>query len=454
MPFVHLHVHTEYSLVDGIARIKPLVAATKAAGMPAVAVTDYCNMFGMVKFYRAALAAGIKPIIGSDLLVQQPGASSPTRAVFLCQNNLGYKNLTRLVSRAYLEGQHEGTAIVAWDWLEHATDGLIVLSGAKAGDIGQALLAQKMQHAENLATAWAELFPGRFYIELQRTGRPQDEEYLHRAVRLAEKLQLPVVATNAVHFITREEFDAHEARVCINSGHTLDDPRRARSYSEKQFLRTPAEMQELFSDIPAAISNTIEIAKRCNLLLTLGKNYLPNFPVPDGMTVGDFLAEESRAGLEKRLVRILDSAAADFPEKRRVYDERLATELDVIIKMGFPGYFLIVADFIRWAKQNGIPVGPGRGSGAGSLVAYALDITDLDPLEYDLLFERFLNPERVSMPDFDIDFCMEGRDRVIEYVAQKYGRDSGFTNYYLRYYGGKSGGARCGSSLRSSLWFC
>ncbi|MDQ2993498.1 MAG: DNA polymerase III subunit alpha [Pseudomonadota bacterium] len=423
--FVHLHVHTEYSLVDGIARIKPLVAATKAAGMPAVAVTDHCNMFGMVKFYRAALSAGIKPIIGADLLVQNSVLSSiPTNAVFLCQNQLGYKNLTRLVSRAYLEGQRNGLPIIEWAWLANATDGLIVLSGAKSGDIGQALLAQKTPLATTLAKAWAELFPGRFYIELQRTGRPQEEDYIHRAVSLAEKLQLPVVATNSVHFIAREEFDAHEARVCINSGHTLDDPRRPRNYSDKQYLRSPEEMHELFKDIPAAISNTIEIAKRCNLPLTLGKNYLPNFPVPEGMTVGDYLAHESRLGLEKRLTKLLDREGADFLVQRQVYDDRLATELDVIIKMGFPGYFLIVADFIRWAKENGIPVGPGRGSGAGSLVAYALDITDLNPLEYDLLFERFLNPERVSMPDFDIDFCMEGRDRVIDYVAEKYGRDA------------------------------
>lgn len=422
--FVHLNVHTEYSLVDGIARIEPLVTATQAAGMPAVAVTDYCNMFGMVKFYREALAAGIKPIIGADLLVQSTQGSSPTRALFLCQNDRGYKNLTYLVSRAYLDGQQDGAPIVAKEWLVSANEGLIVLSGAKAGDIGHALLAQKFSLAEELATDWASLFPGRFYIELQRTGRSQEEEYLHRAVRLAEKLQLPVVATNAVHFIKRDEFEAHEARVCINSGHTLDDPRRPRLYSEKQFLRTPQEMQELFADVPAAITNTVEIAKRCNLPLTFGKNYLPNFPVPEGSTVGDFLAAESRAGLEARLKKLFDSNAADFAQKRQVYDERLATELDVIIKMGFPGYFLIVADFIRWSKQNGIPVGPGRGSGAGSLVAYALDITDLNPLDYDLLFERFLNPERVSMPDFDIDFCMEGRDRVIEYVAEKYGRDA------------------------------
>jgi DNA polymerase-3 subunit alpha len=423
--FVHLHLHTEYSLVDGIVRIKPLVSATKAAGMSAVAITDHCNLFGMVKFYRAAIAAGIKPIIGADVLVANPASkTAPTRLVLLCQNKTGYGNLTRLVSRAYLEGQYGGAPMIEREWFKGATEGLIALSAGKVGDIGQALLVGNQALAQSLAKEWSSLFAGRFYLELSRTGRADDEKYLQLALKLAEAVTLPVVATNDVRFLQTDEFEAHEARVCINNGHTLEDPSRPRLYSENQYLRTPAEMAELFSDIPEALTNTVEIAKRCSLPLTLGKNYLPTFPVPPGLTLDAFFRREAQLGLEKRLAKIGLNSPSDFAEKQNTYQERLALELNVIISMGFEGYFLIVADFIRWAKQNNIPVGPGRGSGSGSLVAYALDITDLDPMEFDLLFERFLNPERVSMPDFDIDFCMEGRDRVIDYVAEKYGRDS------------------------------
>ncbi len=425
VPFVHLHLHTEYSLVDGIVRIKPLASAVKAAGMSAVAITDHCNMFGLVKFYRAAIAAGVKPIIGTDILVVNPGSkSAPTRLVLLCQNKVGYGNLTRLVSRAYLEGQHNGVALIDKAWFIGATEGLIALSAATVGDVGQALLVDNYAVAQSLANEWSALFPNRFYLELTRTGRPSEEKYVQQALRLAHDLTLPVVATNDVRFLQASEFEAHEARVCINSGHTLDDPSRPKLYSEKQYLRSPEEMVALFADIPEAITNTVEIAKRCSLPLTLGKNYLPTFPVPEGMTLDAFFRQEAERGLEKRLAKLVVSDANDFAEKQTTYAQRLDLELKVITSMGFEGYFLIVADFIRWAKQNAIPVGPGRGSGAGSLVAYVLDITDLDPMDFDLLFERFLNPERVSMPDFDIDFCMEGRDRVIEYVAEKYGRDS------------------------------
>ncbi|MGD8812445.1 MAG: DNA polymerase III subunit alpha [Thioalkalispiraceae bacterium] len=423
-PFVHLRVHTEYSLVDGIVRIKPLAQATAAAGMPAIAVTDQCNLFSLVKFYRAAMAAGVKPIIGADLwLHNEHDINNPSRIVLLCKNQQGYLNLTELISRSYLEGQHRGIPIIQKDWLKQHHQGLIVLSGARSGDVGQALLAGNQELAEQLLAEWLQLFPDSYYIELQRTSRPGDEDYLHAAVELATRFECPVVATNDVRFISQEDFDAHEARVCIHDGRVLDDPRRPRLYSEQQYLRSPEEMHELFSDIPEALENTVEIARRCNLSLTLGENFLPNYPIPEGMTIDDYLRAESRKGLEQRLQKLFDVNAPDFAEKRKVYDERLELELDVIISMGFPGYFLIVADFIRWAKENGIPVGPGRGSGAGSIVAYALTITDLDPIEYDLLFERFLNPERVSMPDFDVDFCMEGRDRVIEYVAETYGRD-------------------------------
>ncbi len=424
VPFVHLRLHTEYSLVDGIVRVKPLVKAVAGAGMAACAVTDQSNLFAMVKFYRAAMAAGVKPIIGSDIWVQnEQEPAKPFRLVLLCKDRKGYDSLNRLVSRSYIEGQHQGVPIVERAWLPGNTEGLIALSGGRAGDIGQALLSGRSEEAAGLLHTWQGLFPGSFYLELQRTGREGEEDYLHAAVALAAAQAVPVVATNDVHFLTADDFEAHEARVCIHDGRTLDDPRRPKRHSEQQYLRSPEEMAELFSDIPEALENSVEIAKRCNLELTLGKNFLPDFPIPAGMTMDDYFREESRKGLELRLEKLFDVNAADFAEQRQPYDERLQIELDVIIQMGFPGYFLIVADFIQWAKANGVPVGPGRGSGAGSLVAYALTITDLDPIEYDLLFERFLNPERVSMPDFDVDFCMEGRDRVIDYVAQRYGRE-------------------------------
>ncbi len=422
--FVHLHLHTEYSLANGTVRIKPLVNSVADAGMPAVAVTDQCNMFSMVKFYRAAMSAGVKPLVGVDVWVADNGDNNPPdRLVLLCRNRQGYLNVTRLVSRAYIEGQHRGIPVLQRDWLTGHTDGLIALSGGRAGDVGKALLGKKPERAARLLAAWQALFPDCYYLELQRTGRPGEEEYLHAAVSLAAGHDVPVVATNDVHFLKASDFEAHEARVCINEGRTLDDPRRSREFSQQQYLRSPQEMQALFHDIPEALENTVEIARRCNLELELGKNYLPDFPIPDGITLEDFFTQQARAGLEKRLEQILDPAADDSAAQRKRYFDRLQLEIDVILQMGFPGYFLIVADFIQWSKTNDIPVGPGRGSGAGSLVAYALTITDLDPIRYDLLFERFLNPERVSMPDFDIDFCMEGRDRVIDYVAERYGRD-------------------------------
>ncbi len=422
--FVHLRLHSEYSLVDGLIRVKPLVKKVAEYGMPAVAVTDQSNLFAMVKFYRAALAAGVKPVFGVDSWLENPDdVNQPARLVLLCQNNTGYRNLCELVSRSYLEGQHRGQPMLKKAWLPGHTEGLIALSGGKQGDVGMALLAGNEAQAEILLQDWLQLFPDRFYLELQRTGREGDEHYLHAAVALATRLDAPVVATNDVHFLEKEEFEAHEARVCIHDGRTLDDPRRPKRHSEQLYLRRPDEMAELFADLPEALENSVEIARRCNVELTLGKNYLPDYPIPEGMTIEEFLAAESRRGLEARLDVLFDRNSPEFAEQRKPYDARLEIELQVINGMGFPGYFLIVADFIRWAKEHKIPVGPGRGSGAGSLVAYALTITDLDPIDYDLLFERFLNPERVSMPDFDVDFCMEGRDRVIEYVAEHYGRD-------------------------------
>ncbi len=422
--FVHLRLHTEYSLQDGLIRVKPLVQAVAAAGMPACAVTDHCNLFAMVKFYRAAEAAGIKPVVGVDLQVgNEADPLRPSRIALLCQGETGYRHLSELVTRCFTSGQHRGHPLLCKDWLEGKSDGLIALSGGRAGDIGQALLAGRKGQARGLLEGWLRLFQDRFYLELQRTGREAEEEYLHLALDLALELGVPVVATNDAHFLRREDFEAHEARVCIQEGRALTDPRRPRRFSDQQYLKTPAEMWELFSDVPEALENTIEIARRCNLELTLGKNFLPSFPIPAGAAPEQYLRSQAEAGLEGRLARMAPPEAGDADERRRPYRERLTRELEVIAAMGFPGYFLIVADFIQWARNNGVPVGPGRGSGAGSLVAYALGITDLDPLAYDLLFERFLNPERVSLPDFDVDFCMEGRDRVIDYVAERYGRD-------------------------------
>lgn len=424
--FVHLRVHTEFSLVDGLVQIKPLMKALPERGMNSVAVTDFCNLFAAVKLFKSAADAGIKPIIGSDLPCHDlENSDNVFSLVLLCLDAQGYRNLTCLVSKAYQEGQYHGQPRVQSQWIQDYSQGLIALSGGIFGDIGQALLANDHVLAKNRALHWKSLFPNRFYLEIQRTGRADEQHYNEKLVALADELQLPLVATNDVRFINENDFDAHEARVCIHEGYTLADPRRTQQYSSQQYLRSAEEMESLFSDLPSAIQNTVEISKRCNVKLELGHNYLPNFPIPDGSTVEEYLSHLSEIGLEERLKQLFKGKSEEeLLAVRGEYDERLKIELDVINNMGFAGYFLIVADFIQWAKQNGVPVGPGRGSGAGSLVAYALKITDLDPLEYELLFERFLNPERVSMPDFDIDFCMEGRDRVIEYVAEKYGRQS------------------------------
>ncbi|MBA3536442.1 MAG: DNA polymerase III subunit alpha [Tatlockia sp.] len=424
--FTHLRVHTEFSIVDGLVRIKPLMKSLAEKGMNAVAVTDFCNFFAAVKVFTTAVEQGIKPILGVDLPCHDPATPEQTTAlVLLCQNETGYRNLTCLVSKAYQEGQYQGQPRVQNEWISQHAEGLIALSGGRLGAIGKALLADDEASAYALAKSFVEIFPNRFYLEIQRTGRINEAIYNEKVVRLAEALQLPLVATNDVRFLHKDDFEAHEARVCIHEGYSLADPRRNQHYSASQYLRSAAEMIELFKDLPQAIENTVEITKRCTLKLDLGNNYLPNFPIPEGSTVEEYLSSLSKKGLEERLTVIFrDKSQDELRELRDPYDKRLQIELDVINSMGFPGYFLIVADFIQWAKQNGVPVGPGRGSGAGSLVAYALKITDLDPLLYDLLFERFLNPERVSMPDFDIDFCMEGRDRVIEYVAEKYGRQS------------------------------
>lgn len=420
--FVHLRIHTEYSIANGIVRVKPLVAAALAQGMPALAITDQNNLFGWVKFYRAAIGAGIKPIAGVDLLVANPAdPARPDRVVLLCQDRAGYLNLTRLVTRAYVEGQHLGQAMVEKAWFDGQTQGLIALSGGRCGDVGRALLAEDVEGANRALDDWLTLFGDRYYLELHRTAREHEEEYLHAAIELASARAVPVVATNDVHFLKASDFEAHEARVCIHDGRILDDPHRPREFSEQQYLRSPQEMAELFSDLPEALENSYEIAQRCSVGMTLGKPVLPEFPIPAGVTKEDHFRKLSEEGLQRRLAKLFPDGVPQTAQS--LYDARLVEELGVISTMGFAGYFLIVADFIQWAKDNGVPVGPGRGSGAGSLVAYSLGITDLDPLKYDLLFERFLNPERVSMPDFDIDFCMDNRDRVIDYVVRHYGRD-------------------------------
>jgi len=417
--FTHLHLHSEYSLVDSTIRIKALVAACVRDGIPAVALTDECNMFALVKFYKACHAAGIKPICGCDLQVAAPDDPRPWRLTLLCQDRDGYLNLSRLVSRAWQEGQHGGRPLVDAGWLQgDACTGLIALLG-RDSEIARVALHQGSAAALARLRPLARLFPDRLYLELGRCGRDGEENWNDAALLLAAELGLPVLASNDVRFLTQDDFDAHEARVCINQGRVLADPKRPRDYSNQQYLKTPGEMAALFADLPEALENTVELARRCNLELKFGTYYLPDFPVPEGHDLNSHIRELSRQGLRERLASAPLAAGHTLAD----YEARLERELDVIIDMKFPGYFLIVADFINWGKQHGIPVGPGRGSGAGSLVAWALKITDLDPLQFNLLFERFLNPERVSMPDFDIDFCMDRRDEVIDYVARKYGRD-------------------------------
>jgi len=421
--FVHLHLHSEYSISDGIVRIPHLVDAAARAQQPAVAITDRNNLFAMVRFYRAAIGKGIKPIIGSELLLENDAdASQPFRLLLLCQDRDGYRNLARLLTRMYQEGQSGSRPQLRQAWLTGNVQGLICLSGGWQGDIGQAVLNGRDEDARHCLERWLDIFQDRFYLQVSRTGRAGEEEYLHGAVNLAHGHGVPLVATNDVCFIHQADFEAHEARTCIQDGRVLSDERRPRRYSDQQYLKSAEEMHELFSDLPQALENSLLIAQRCNLELELGKYYLPDFPLPGGHSLDEWFRQQAEAGLDDHLAAVR-ARGTELPEPEAEYRQRLETEIGVIVKMGFPGYFLIVADFIRWAKKNGIPVGPGRGSGAGSLVAFALGITELDPIQHELLFERFLNPERVSMPDFDVDFCMDRRDDVIDYVAQRYGRD-------------------------------
>jgi DNA polymerase III subunit alpha len=418
--FVHLRLHSEYSIVDGMLRIDDAVAAAARDRMPALALTDLANVFGLVKFYVAARKAGVKPLIGCDLWIAH---EAPHRLLLLCQSRDGYLKLCDWLTRAYRTNQHRGRAELAREWFSEGTEGLIALGGFRDGDVGQALAQGNAAGAGQAARAWGQLFPGRYYVEVQRAGRPEDEALTDALVRLAAEHSLPVVATHPIQFLGREEFRAHEARVCIAEGYALSDQRRPKRFSQEQHFVIQSDMARRFSDLPAALANSVAIAERCNLAIPLGKNYLPDFPVPAGVSIEEHLRREAAAGLERRLAQLYPDIL-ERDAKRPEYAARLEFETKTIIQMGYAGYFLIVADFINWAKEHGVPVGPGRGSGAGSLVAYSLGVTDLDPIRYTLLFERFLNPERVSMPDFDIDFCQDGRDRVIEYVKQKYGAES------------------------------
>jgi DNA polymerase-3 subunit alpha len=425
MAFVHLGIHSEYSITDSIVRIKPLVKAAAADNQRALALTDLSNLYATVKFYRACLGAGIKPIIGSEVIMD----NEDTRLTLLAMNNEGYQNITRIVSLGFTEGRadpiNHGTPVIKRSHiLEHAA-GVIVLLTEKS-DVGQALVGSMPEKADELLTEWQAQFDDRLYFAIKRTNRSGEDAFIRAAIHSGAKHNIPIIAHNDVRFLEQEDFDAHEARVCIAGSYVLADPSRPQTYSDEQYLKTQDQMAHLFADIPQVVDNTLRLATRCNVTLTLGINVLPDFPVPEGETIESFFRAESQRGLEERLDKLfpVEARTDNWSDFRQRYDERLAYELDIILSMGFPGYFLIVMDFIRWAKANGVPVGPGRGSGAGSLVAYALNITDLDPIHYDLLFERFLNPERVSMPDFDIDFCIEGRDRVIDYVAQTYGRDA------------------------------
>ncbi|MCA2018155.1 DNA polymerase III subunit alpha [Vibrio tritonius] len=421
--FIHLRIHSDYSMVDGLGKVPPLVKKVAEMGMPAMALTDFTNLCGLVKFYGNANSNGVKPIVGADFLMRsEEFGDELTKLTVLAKDNQGYKNLTLLISEAYLRGHIQNQPVIDKEWLIEKAPGLIVISGGRWGEVGRALLKGNRGTAEQCLAFYETYFKDNFYLELTRTGRPDEEAYLHFALQVAEEHDLPVVATNDVVFLTEDLFDAHEIRVAIHDGYTLEDPRRPKNYSPQQYLRSEEEMCELFADIPEALQNSVEIAKRCNVTVRLGEYFLPNFPT-EGMEIEEFLVKKSHEGLEERLEFLFPDPQVRA-ERRPPYDERLEIELGVINQMGFPGYFLIVMEFIQWSKDNDIPVGPGRGSGAGSLVAYSLKITDLDPLEYDLLFERFLNPERVSMPDFDVDFCMDKRDKVIDHVADMYGRDA------------------------------
>ena len=419
MSFIHLHLHTEYSLVDGLVKIDDLANMAASMNMPAMSVTEKNNVFSSVKFYRAMCEQGIKPLIGADINLITKDNDKFSNIILLCQHINGYKNLSKLITKSYIEGQHLGIPLIHFDWLKEYNEGLIVIDSAENGDLSKSFSLSDSQDIEEKIENWLAIFSNRYYFELQRIGKNNENDLIKYTVNYSQKYNIPVVATNNVRFLEESSFEAHEARVCINERFTLDDPRRPKIYTNQQYLRSADEMENLFEDIPEAITNTFNVAKRCNVEFTLGKNFLPHFPVDGNQSQDECLINNAKI----KLNNILSENKSDLENKSTIYHQRLQNELNVIVSMGFSGYFLIVADFIGWAKENSIPVGPGRGSGAGSLVAYSLGITELDPIKYDLLFERFLNPERIDLPDFDIDFCMDHRDEVINYVSKKYGND-------------------------------
>lgn len=423
MSFIHLGIHSEYSVSDSLVRLPELVSAAAKDGMPALALTDLSNLYAAVKFYKACLGKGIQPILGSEIQLQTDSTEYIPKLTLLAMNETGWRNLTELVSLGYTEGLELGVPLVAATRIQQQSEGLLLLLD-RHSDVGYAVQSGNLERAGTLLADWVTAFGDRVYLSVSRIGRPQEEPYLQDVLALAQSFQLPVIATNEVRFMAQSDFEAHEARVCIATGYVLSDEKRPRLYTDQQYFKTQAEMSVLFEDLPELLENTVELARRCAISLTLGKNYLPDFPVPEGYTIDTYFRARCQEGLDARLAVLYPQPTEDWAERLPRYQQRLDYEIDTILKMGFPGYFLIVMDFIQWAKENGVPVGPGRGSGAGSLVAYSLKITDLDPLAYDLLFERFLNPERVSMPDFDVDFCPAGRDRVIDYVARHYGREA------------------------------
>ena len=415
--FIHLHLHSEYSISDSLIRINDLIEKVSETNSPSVSITDHNNIFSLVKFYKLAIRNGVKPIIGIEVdMIDSTDISKLSRVVLLCKNMVGFNNLSNLITDSYVNLNESNKFLVSKEELAKRSDGLIALSGGIYGDLANSIRTGDDDLINSSIKYWKKNFPESFYIEITRTGKDFEDEYISYAIDISEKHNIPIVASNDVRFINKKDYQAHEVRVCINDGSYLKDEKRKSEYNENQYLKSSEEMQELFSDIPSAVENSCEIAKRCNVQLSLGDIAMPIFPLENSQNEDEYFESLVKLSLNKKITD------KDIKNKEP-YLNRIKTELGVIVEMGYSGYFLIVSDFVTWAKKNNIPVGPGRGSGAGSLVAYVLNITDIDPIKYDLLFERFLNPERISLPDFDIDFCMEKRDSVIEYVATKYGRD-------------------------------
>ena len=417
--FTHLNVHSEYSIVDSIVKIDQLSEKAKEFNYESIAITDSANLFGFLKFYKSARSKGIKPIAGAEINHVKDSSSHNEHAnlTLIAKNQSGYKNLIKLISKSQIAGKMSGIPVIETEWLADHSDGLIVLSGGFRGHIGKAVLDTNHDLFLKRIKYFQKIFAEDFILEISRINRPQEELYNEYILSKAGELGLPVIASNEVRFIDKEDFEAHETRVCIQKGDVLSDARRSRNYFEDQFFLSSEEMYEKFKDIPEVLSNAYEISKKCNLEVETGIYVLPDFETPLNKSAADHLIELSKSNLKEKIQDLSD-------EDKIKYADRLDFELDVISKMGYSGYFLVVSDFVNWAQENDVPVGPGRGSGAASLVAYCLGITGIDPLKYGLLFERFLNPDRISNPDFDIDFCKDGRDKVIDYVTQKYGKEA------------------------------